>query len=160
RWEPTLGGYVPVRSRDMESSVPGVYVVGDGARVGGAAAAEAEGHVAGLAVAHRLGRLDGRDHSREASRPRGRPRHPRGVRRVMGDMYGFGAGLYALADDRTVLCRCEEVTLGETLHAVREGALHVDEVKAWTRVGMGRCQGRMCGPALAHLIAGATRKAV
>jgi len=160
RWEPTLGGYVPVRSRDMESSVPGVYVVGDGARVGGTAAAEAEGHVAGIAVAHRLGRLEERDHSREASRARGRLLHLSGVRRVLGDMYGFGAGLYALADERTVLCRCEEVTLGETLHAVREGAAHVDEVKAWTRVGMGRCQGRMCGPALAHLIAGATRKAV
>ena len=160
RWEADVGGYVPVRNRDMESSVPGVYVVGDGARVAGAAAAEAEGHVAGLAVAHRLGRLEGRDHLREASRARGRLLHLSGVRRVMGDMYGFGAGLYALADDRTVLCRCEEVTVGETLHAVREGAAHVDEVKAWTRVGMGRCQGRMCGPALAHLIAGATRKSV
>jgi hypothetical protein len=45
------------------------------------------------------------------------------------------------------------VTVGEALEAVREGAVHVNEVKAWTRAGMGRCQGRMCGPALAHLAA-------
>jgi hypothetical protein len=48
------------------------------------------------------------------------------------------------------------VTHEEALRAVREGAVHVSEVKAWTRIGMGRCQGRMCGPALGQLIARAT----
>ena len=50
--------------------------------------------------------------------------------------------------------------MGQALEAVRDGASHVNEVKAWTRAGMGRCQGRMCGPALAHLIAAATGRSV
>ena len=50
--------------------------------------------------------------------------------------------------------------MGEALLAVREGATHVNEVKAWTRAGMGRCQGRMCGPALAHLVARETGRPV
>jgi NADPH-dependent 2,4-dienoyl-CoA reductase/sulfur reductase-like enzyme len=153
RYDPELGGYVPVRSREMETTVPGIFIVGDGAGVVGSAVALEEGHLAGLVVANRRERLLGRDYSREANRARGRLLHLAGFRRVMDQLYRFGPGLYTLADDQTTLCRCEEVTLAEALEAARDGATHVNEVKAWTRVGMGRCQGRMCGPALAHLIA-------
>jgi NADPH-dependent 2,4-dienoyl-CoA reductase/sulfur reductase-like enzyme len=153
RYEPSVGGWLPVRNRDLETSVPWVFVVGDGAGVAGSAVAVAEGHYAGLGVAHRLGRLTGRAYSREVSRARGRLGHLAGFRRVMDELYRFGPGIYTLADESVTLCRCEEITFGEALAAIREGASHVNEVKAWTRVGMGRCQGRMCGPALAHLIA-------
>jgi NAD(P)H-nitrite reductase large subunit len=78
----------------------------------------------------------------------------------MDELYSFGPGLYTLAEEGTTLCRCEEITVGETLEAVRDGAVHVNEVKAWTRVGMGRCQGRMCGPALSHLVARVTGRPV
>ncbi len=155
RYEPALGGWVPVRNRELESTVPGVFVVGDGAGVAGSAVALAEGHYAGLNVARRLGRLTGRAYSREASRARGVLLHLRGFRRLMDDIFRFGAGIYSLADETTTLCRCEEITEGTALTAIRDGAAHVNEVKAWTRAGMGRCQGRMCGPALAHLVAAA-----
>ncbi len=160
RYDPPLGGYVPERSRDMESTVPGVFIVGDGAGVAGSAVALEEGHLAGLVVAGRRERLLGREYSRETSRARGRLLHLAGFRRVMDELYRFQPGLYTLAEERTTLCRCEEVTVAEALEAARDGASHVNEVKAWTRVGMGRCQGRMCGPALAHLIAHATGKPV
>jgi NADPH-dependent 2,4-dienoyl-CoA reductase/sulfur reductase-like enzyme len=159
-YEPRLGSWVPVRTREMESTVPGVFVVGDGAGVAGSAVALAEGHAAGLAVANRLGRLADRDYSREAARARGRLRHLAGFRRVMDELYCFGPGLYTLAEDLTTLCRCEEITVSEALEAVRDGAAHVNEVKAWTRIGMGRCQGRMCGPALGHLVAQTTGRPV
>jgi len=159
-WDAARGSWVPVRNRELESTVPGLFVAGDGAGVAGSAVALAEGHVAGLSVAGRLGRLSGREYSREASRARGRLLHLAGFRRVMDELYRFGAGLYTLGEDDTTLCRCEEVTVDEALEAVREGATHVNEVKAWTRVGMGRCQGRMCGPALAHLIAAATGRPI
>ena len=160
RYEPALGGWVPVRSRDLETTVPGVFAAGDGAGVAGSAVALAEGHYAGLNVARRLGRLTGRAYEREANRARGRLLHLAGFRRVMDELYRFGSGIYMLADDATTLCRCEEITVGMATAAIRDGASHVNEVKAWTRAGMGRCQGRMCGPALAHLVAGATDSSV
>jgi len=159
-WDADLGGWTAVRNRDLESTVPGVFIAGDGAGVAGSAVALEEGHLAGLAVAGRAGRLTGRAYSREISRARGRLLHLAGFRRVMDQLFRFGPGIYTLADGETTLCRCEEVPVMDALQATREGAVEVNEVKAWTRIGMGRCQGRMCGPALAHLIARATGHSV
>jgi NAD(P)H-nitrite reductase large subunit len=52
----------------------------------------------------------------------------------------------------TEVCRCEEVTAGAVREALDElGAGDVRTVKLLTRAGMGWCQGRMCGPAVARL---------
>ncbi len=54
-----------------------------------------------------------------------------------------------------IVCRCEQVTEGEILHAIRENppAKDIDGVKRRTRSGMGRCQGGFCQPYVAELIA-------
>ena len=51
-----------------------------------------------------------------------------------------------------VICRCEEVTLGEVLKAIREGAHSLDAVKRMTRAGMGLCQNKTCFNLIARLI--------
>lgn len=56
--------------------------------------------------------------------------------------------------DDTVVCRCECVTAGEIRQAVKEGFPR--EVKIATRAGMGPCQGRSSGVALAEIIAQST----
>ena len=54
-----------------------------------------------------------------------------------------------------IVCRCEQVTEGEILRAIRENppAKDIDGVKFRTRSGMGRCQGGFCQPYVAELIA-------
>jgi len=47
-------------------------------------------------------------------------------------------------DDDIIICRCEEITLGEIKQAIREGARDVTGIKRRTRAGMGLCQGRTC----------------
>lgn len=47
-------------------------------------------------------------------------------------------------DDDMIVCRCEEVTLGEIKKAIRQGARDVTGVKRRVRAGMGLCQGRTC----------------
>jgi NAD(P)H-nitrite reductase large subunit len=58
-----------------------------------------------------------------------------------------------LLTDDTVLCRCEEITVGEIRQAIEEGATTVSAVRMLTRAGMGRCQGRMCDSPVADLLA-------
>ena len=53
-----------------------------------------------------------------------------------------------------IVCRCETVTEGEILQAIRSNppAMDIDGVKRRTRSGMGRCQGGFCGPYVMELL--------
>jgi NAD(P)H-nitrite reductase large subunit len=51
-----------------------------------------------------------------------------------------------------IICRCEEITLGEVLEAIRQGAHDLDAVKRMTRAGMGLCQNKTCFNLVARLI--------
>ena len=54
-----------------------------------------------------------------------------------------------------IVCRCEQITEGEILSAIRENppAKDIDGVKRRTRSGMGRCQGGFCQPFIVELLA-------
>ncbi len=53
-----------------------------------------------------------------------------------------------------VICRCETITEGEIVDAIKRpcGARTVDGVKRRTRAGMGRCQGGFCGPRVIEIL--------
>lgn len=48
------------------------------------------------------------------------------------------------AEDDMIVCRCEEITVGEIRQAIREGARDLTGIKRRVRAGMGLCQGRTC----------------
>ena len=54
-----------------------------------------------------------------------------------------------------IVCRCEKITEGEILEAVRSPLRPktVDGVKRRVRAGMGRCQGGFCMPTVMEIIA-------
>lgn len=52
-----------------------------------------------------------------------------------------------------IVCRCETVTEGEIVEAIRRGARTLDGVKFRTRTGMGRCQGNFCTPGIGDILA-------
>lgn len=52
-----------------------------------------------------------------------------------------------------VICRCERVTEGEIVEAVRRGATTLDGIKFRTRACMGRCQTNYCGPEITSILA-------
>jgi NAD(P)H-nitrite reductase large subunit len=65
----------------------------------------------------------------------------------------FPAHLAKDLPDATVLCRCENVTAGTVRGVAEQGLREINRVKAATRLGMGRCQGRLCGIAGAEVLA-------
>ena len=143
--------WLPERSGEGRSSVAGVYLAGDGAGIGGADVAELQGRRTALAVLEDLGRSVDR---REVARlDRGLARQAR-FRHALDAAYPFPRHLVDTVDDGEIVCRCEGVTVGALRQAARErGAREVNRVKALTRIGMGRCQGRVCGEAAAELLA-------
>jgi NAD(P)H-nitrite reductase large subunit len=63
-----------------------------------------------------------------------------------------------VADDVTVICRCEDVTLDEVRDLLAKGYSTLEEIKRITRCGMGPCQGRTCRQLVLAEIARATGK--
>jgi len=150
---PSVGGWMPVRDRDLATTVPGMFAAGDGAGVAGALVAAAEGRLAGLAVAARLGAIDAWTFAREREpldRLLGRlvP-----IRQALDRISALRPGLASLTKDDTIVCRCEEVPWGEVREAARAGCAAYRSIKVATRVGMGACQGRFCWPSIARLLA-------
>lgn len=55
--------------------------------------------------------------------------------------------------DRAFVCRCEDVTEKEIEHAIALGLRSIEEIKRYTGLGTGPCQGRECLVALARRLA-------
>ncbi|MBS7696171.1 MULTISPECIES: FAD/NAD(P)-binding oxidoreductase [unclassified Chelatococcus] len=142
---------LPERDAAGRTSVAGVYIAGDGAGVLGADAAEAAGPRAALALCEDAGLpVDGAATGALEARVSRWRRFRAGIRRAFPVPR---VAQFALADD-VLLCRCEEITVGALRAACGEnGVDELNRLKALTRIGMGRCQGRMCGPAARALLA-------
>ncbi|MGW1672328.1 FAD-dependent oxidoreductase [Streptomyces sp. NPDC002324] len=135
---------------EQRTDVPGVWAAGETTGIGGAALSLAEGHIAGRSAAARLlGRVPDPGEWARATKSRAALREFFGV---LDTVYVPPARWTEQVTDDTVVCRCEEVTAGAVREAVGElGAGDVRTVKLLTRAGMGWCQGRMCGPAVAGI---------
>ncbi|WNZ07225.1 NAD(P)/FAD-dependent oxidoreductase [Streptomyces sp. 11x1] len=135
---------------EQRTDVPGVWAAGETTGIGGAVLSLAEGHIAGRSAADRLrGRVPDPAAWAGAAKSRAALRE---FFAVLDSVYVPPAHWTEQVTDDTVVCRCEEVDAGAVRQAVAElGAGDVRTVKLLTRAGMGWCQGRMCGPAVAGI---------
>ena len=142
--------WLPTRDAAGRTSVAGVYLAGDGAGILGADAAELSGARAALAAledhgharADRAGELERDTLAHIAFR--------RGLETAFPPPPRWATD----APDELIVCRCEEITAGELRACVRDtGTREMNRLKALTRIGMGRCQGRMCAPGASRLLA-------
>jgi D-hydroxyproline dehydrogenase subunit alpha len=118
-------------------NAPNVYPAGEVTGIGGLDLSIVEGEIAGLRAA-------GQDRAAAALTPR-LVRHRR-FAAALDRAFALRPELAQLAAPETIVCRCEDATLGaiRRCSSWREAKLH-------TRCGMGACQGRVCGPAIEHL---------
>jgi len=149
---------LPERDPAGRASIPGVYLAGDGAGIMGADAAEWAGERAALALLADAGQPV--DSAREASLE-AKLSQCASFRRGLERAFPFPADWAADVPDSLVICRCEEVTAGQLRQCAHDtGAREMNRLKALTRVGMGRCQGRTCGVAAAEILAHASGNAI
>ncbi|SAL54907.1 BFD/(2Fe-2S)-binding domain-containing protein [Caballeronia turbans] len=155
RFDHALQQWLPVADEDGRSNVRGVYLAGDGARVRGADAAERAGRLAALAAIKDIGMTCNEDEANKLRTQLSRfTRFAAGLRTA----FPWPARFAATLPDETIVCRCEAVTAGELRRVVNDmGAKEANRAKAFSRVGMGRCQGRFCAHAGAEVIAAQAR---
>ncbi|WP_176086381.1 NAD(P)/FAD-dependent oxidoreductase [Martelella sp. HB161492] len=149
KWDASQHCFRPVLNDAGETSVKGVYVAGDGASINGAKSAALAGKLAALhiAKAHGIAVSPERMVRLEAGIAR-----DISVRPMLEKIYAPAPEILAPAD-ATIVCRCEEVTAGDIRKMADLGAPGPNQVKSMLRAGMGPCQGRVCGLAVAGIIA-------
>ncbi|MEO7064907.1 MAG: FAD/NAD(P)-binding oxidoreductase [Dokdonella sp.] len=121
---------------EQRTSVEGIYAAGELCGIGGRDSALIEGAIAGHAatgtsIASAL--LRQRDHAHAFAT-------------ALNSAFALDPRVRALALPDTLICRCEDVPL----HAL-DGYADARSAKLASRCGMGACQGRICGTALAEL---------
>ncbi|MBR8256839.1 NAD(P)/FAD-dependent oxidoreductase [Burkholderia ambifaria] len=162
RFDPLNHAWLPERDAAGRTSMRGLYVAGDGAGIAGADAAEASGRRAALALLDDAGIVTPLSSPSLAGKPDAAT-----LDRTLARLAAFRAGLEAAfapppelaarCPDDTIVCRCEEIDAGTLRRCIRDGAAtEMNRLKALTRAGMGRCQGRMCGDATALVLAAET----
>jgi NADPH-dependent 2,4-dienoyl-CoA reductase/sulfur reductase-like enzyme len=142
------GSLVVAVDDQQRTSVPGVRVAGEATGVGGALLARLEGELAARSL---------------VAAANGQPLAVTALRRRIRRSRAFAHAMHAahpvppawtqwLTDD-TLVCRCEEVRVAAVRDAVEQlGAGDPRTVRSLTRVGMGRCQGRICADGCARLV--------
>lgn len=123
-----------------------LYAAGEITGVGGAALSLHEGAIAGLSSARSLGKISEGQYLTATKRLHRSRLRARKFAQALQDVYVVGDGWRTWLEPSTLICRCEEVSRGQVDHAVEElGARNSRDVKLFSRVGMGMCQGRVCG---------------
>lgn len=157
-WKDQAGGWLARHDEWLESSIKNLFVAGEITSVDGADAALEKGRIAAAGILRALGRINDNRANELAAEAKNR----------LSQLQEFAAILQELArppetlalqtmSDDTILCRCESIKCGDLKQALAENkhVLSADAAKLLTRVGMGLCQGRMCGDNVARIIADA-----
>ena len=155
-YRPELGGWIPRRDACMQTSVPGVFAAGDGAGIGGVAIAVEEGRIAGITAAEQAGAISEDEAAKRRTASLERLESLSEMRSVLGEAFRIRDRLLDLATPETVACRCEEISFAEVHAALQQGAKDLNTLKLLTRLGMGACQGRNCGPQAGMFLCQAT----
>ena len=121
----------------QETNASGVYCAGEAAGIGGVDKSVVEGSIAGYAAAG----------DEDAARALfGQRAGTHQFAEAMEEAFVLRDELRSLATPETIVCRCEDVTLAEM-----SGHECWRDAKLQSRCGMGRCQGRICGPVAGFL---------
>ena len=138
--------------QNMLTSVPKVFAAGDGVAIKGYLASSVEGRIAGLRACAAMGHLN-QQVADSMSKPLKVKMHRLSeVGLAIDELSRTGKYIFDLISEQTIICRCEEVSLGDIRRAVQNGARDIEDIKRQTRLAMGHCQGRFCGQVVNELL--------
>lgn len=155
RWDDYQQCWRPVTDRWGRTSLDSISIAGDNSGIFGAKSAEFAGQLAALACLHKAGKLSLAERDRLAKPIRQKQQKDRAIRPFL-ERYFHLPQQWLLADDDTLVCRCEEISAGAIRQVIQQGHDDSNQVKYFTRCGMGPCQGRQCALSVAQIVAAET----
>ncbi len=151
-WSGSADCWAPITDAWGEIAQTGIFLAGDGRGIVGAHAAALQGRLAALAVAARAEKITARTRDALAKSLWRTLRAETALRPMLNRLYRAKA-INRVPQDDVIVCRCEEVSAGEIRHTVELGCTGANQVKAFTRCGMGPCQGASCGLTVTEVVA-------
>ncbi|UCE56246.1 MAG: FAD-dependent oxidoreductase [Desulfobacterales bacterium] len=151
-YDERLGYWRVELNEKMETTVPGIFAAGDGLTIKGYSAAIEEGRVAAIEACTQLERVNRREADRLLRSSLRKLKRFKRFGRIMDTISSPRSGIFNILTDDTIVCRCEDVTARDVIFAVADGARDVNDIKRRTRLGMGHCQGRICGQVINELM--------
>ncbi len=155
-WNAAQVAWLPKADASGRTDKDWLRVAGDCRGIAGALSAQLSGELAALAIAQDQNRVTADEIAARTKRVRAKLNTDNAVRPFLDQLYLPRPDLLAPTNDDVTICRCELVTRGQIRQAVSEGCPGPNQMKAFTRSGMGPCQGRMCGPVVTQTMAAMT----
>ena len=131
-----------------ESSLQQIFVAGDGMGIAGAAAAITSGKIAAMRITAKARRRL----SINAAFQMLRQIQKMAIRPFLDHAFRPADDWLVPTDDNAIICRCESLTKADITKALTLSVSGPNQLKSFSRAGMGRCQGRMCGLTVQKMI--------
>ena len=157
RWDAAQQCFAPELDDWGGTSVDYLHIAGDGAGIGGAKVAALAGRLAALDIATHLGVIEAATRDSEGGPLLRAMAQELAARPFLDAAYPPLPEALAPAD-KTIICRCEEVTAGDIRGYAKLGCIGPNQTKAFGRAGMGPCQGRYCGLSVTQILAAENRQ--
>ena len=140
-----------------QTSVAKIQVAGDAGAVGGGYVAQLQGRIAGLTRAHNAGKIQTRQTKVRLIWLKLRVKQLNWAQGLVERLYQPAKWL-SKPSGCTIVCRCEQVSAATITSIASAGCAGVNQLKGFTRAGMGPCQGRQCGLNMGYLVANAQNR--
>jgi thioredoxin reductase len=145
-WQPKLDKW-------GNSSVDNISVAGDSSGIVGAKGADHMGHISALNLLCRLDMISEKQRDAQASSALSKLAKLNRFRQFIDSLYRPDQNNRIPSKQEIVVCRCEEQSVASLEAAFNLNIKGPNEIKSYTRCGMGPCQGRMCGTTVSELLA-------
>ncbi len=152
QWHPRQHCFVPNIDPAGKTDNPIFQIAGDGAGISGALAAEHHGTLCALNALQQLGVIENIECQTLQAAALNELNRERRARPFLDTLYPPSPQVLS-PDNDTIICRCEEVTAGAIRAQTAKGCTGPNQTKAFSRCGMGPCQGRYCGLTVTELLA-------
>lgn len=158
-FDPAYGDWIVSSDHQLKTSVDTIYAAGEITGIGGAQKSYIQGRLAGLSILERfkLNPEDGRNQTRR-KRIEAQNQKQRAYGSFLNQYCRLPDQAIHRIPDHTLICRCENITMGQIKERINQGFHTTGGIKKASRTGMGCCQGRTCGPIIQDILHTLTRK--
>jgi len=144
-WRPSL-------DENYETSVNNIFSIGDSSGIVGAHASQLQGELVIAKIAKNLDIMNNKLEIKNNKKIISNLKKDLRIRPFLEKLYEPSKKFLIPNNKKTIICRCEEVTLEQIIEIINFVKNDCNELKSFVRCGMGPCQGRMCGSTISQIL--------